>query len=68
MVLVFRRITVAEYRPIQKAPVPKLNQFQKFVSMNNFRTIVLIITVNATELVNQCYYVWPLGSIASLRP
>jgi len=66
--LVLSKRTVPKYNPMQNAPVPKLSQFQKFVSRNNLRTIVFMITVNAIELVHQCCYVIPDGSTASLRP
>jgi len=65
---VLRSSTVAEYRIIQKAPVPKLSQFQKLVSMKSFSTIVFMITVNAIELVHQCCCVIPEGSTASFKP
>lgn len=52
--MVLSKRTVPKYNPMQNAPVPKLSQFQKFVSRNNLRTIVLMITVNAIELVHQC--------------
>lgn len=64
----FRTSTVAAYNTIQIRPVAILSQFQKFVSINNLSTIVIMITVKATLLVNQCSGVSPVGSIAPRIP